>query len=91
MSDILSITVRIMPSAEEFAVELPRFSTGREIREELLNANVAPRSSPQGEPYVYELVIKATNLRLEESKTLSDSGVQHGDIILFIPNHLVAG
>lgn len=79
-----------MPSAEEFSVELPRFSTGREIREELLNANVAPRFSPQGEPYVYELVIKATNLRLEESKTLSDLGVQQGDMILFIPN-LVAG
>ena len=90
MSDVLTINVRIMPSAEEFTVELPRFTTGREICEELLNNNVAPRTSAQGEPYVYELVIKSTNLRLEENKTLSDLGVQSGDTVLFIPN-LVAG
>lgn len=90
MSDVLTINVRIMPSSQEFTVELPRFSTGREIREELLNEGVAPRVSPQGEPYVYELVVKSNNLRLEENKTLSDLGVQNGDTVLFIPN-LVAG
>lgn len=90
MSDILNIVVRVMPSGDELDVELPRFSTGREITEELLTAGVAPRKDPEGNAYAYELVSKATNVRIEDSKTLHDLGIREDDTILFIPN-LVAG
>ena len=90
MSDIINIIVRIMPSGDELDVELPRYSTGKEIIEELLSASVAPRIDPNGNPYAYDLVSKASNVRIEDSKTLDDLRIKEGDTILFIP-HLVAG
>lgn len=79
-----------MPGGEELDVELPDLTTGKEIKEELLQAGIAPRNSPDGEAYVYELVNKKQNLRIHDDKTLVDLAVNNGDMLLFIPN-LVAG
>ena len=60
MNDVLNIVIRLMPSGDELDVELPKFSTGREITEELLSQDVAPRADPEGNPYIYELISKYT-------------------------------
>jgi len=90
MSDFLSIVIRVHPSGEEFDVELPRFSSGKEITAELLNANIAPSRDQEGNPYVYDLVHKQSNVHLDDNKTLHDLGIRNGDTILFIPS-LIAG
>lgn len=90
MSDYLKIIVRVMPGGEQVDVELPRFSTGKEILEGLLNEKVAPRQTPQGEPLFYELISKTSNVRIEDHKTLHDLGIRDGETILLIPD-LVAG
>ena len=86
----LSVIVRVMPGGEELDVNLPRYSTGKQITDELLKANVAPTTDPDGNPYVYDLVTKRENIRIETDKTLHDLGITDGETILFIPQ-LVAG
>jgi len=79
-----------MPSGDELDVELPVFSTGRDITEELLSANVAPRTDPEGNPYIYEIISKASSVKIDEDKTLYDVGIREGETLYFVPK-LVAG
>ena len=74
-----------MPSGDQVDVELSRFSTGKEILEGLLNEKVAPWQTPQGDPISYELISRASNVRIEENKTLNDLGILNGETILLIP------
>ncbi|MBN8682933.1 MAG: hypothetical protein J0L99_09770 [Chitinophagales bacterium] len=90
MSDIINITIRVMPKGDELEVELPVFSTGKDIIEELLGASVAPRTDNEGQPYIYELISKSSNLKIGENKTLFDLGIRDGEAIYFVPK-LVAG
>jgi len=90
MSDVINIVIRLMPSGDELDVELPVFSTGRDITEELLSASVAPRTDPEGNPYIYEIISKASNVKIEEDKTLYDVGIREGETLYFVPK-LVAG
>lgn len=90
MSDTLNIVIRLMPSGDELDVELSRYSTGRDIANELLDADVAPRTDPEGNPYVYELISKARNVKIEDDKCLDDLGIAGGDTLYFVPK-LVAG
>lgn len=90
MPNNLNIVIRIMPNGDELDVELPVYSTGKEVVEELLAANVAPRVDGNGNPYIYELISKVNSVKVEEHKTLYDIGVRDGEIILLIPK-LVAG
>ncbi len=90
MTDSINIIIRVMPNGDELDVELPVLSTGKEIVEELLGANVAPRADGNGNPYIYELISKASNVKVEDHKTLYDIGIRDGEIIYFVPK-LVAG
>ena len=90
MNDVLNIVIRLMPSGDELDVELPVFSTGREITEELLSQSIAPRTDPEGNPYVYELISKSSNVKIDEQKTLDDVGIKDGETLYFVPK-LVAG
>ena len=90
MSDTLSIIVRVMPKGEEHEVDLPRFTTGREIREALLGEGVAPRVDHEGNHFTYKLVTKQSHVTLDDGKSLHDLGIKDGETILFIPD-LVAG
>lgn len=88
--DVINIIVRVMPKGDELEVELPLFSTGKEIIQELIGAGAAPRTDPEGNPYVYELISKMSNAKIGEEKTLYDVGVKNGEILYLAPK-LVAG
>ncbi len=90
MSDVINITVRIMPKGDELDVELPVFSTGKQIAEELLSSNVASRNDPEGNPLFYELISKAGNVKIEDDKSLHDLGIREGETLYFVPK-MVAG
>ncbi len=90
MSEIINLVIRLMPSGDELDLELPVFSTGKEIKEELLNANVVPRADQDGNPYIYELISKAANVRIDDDKALDDVGIKDGETLFFVPK-LVAG
>lgn len=89
MSD-LNIVIRVMPNGDEFDVEVPSYSSGKDLVDGLLQKGVAPRNDPQGNPYIYELISKAKNVKISETKTLMDVGITNGDTIYFTPK-LVAG
>lgn len=89
MSD-LNIVIRVMPNGDEFDVEVPDFSTGKDLIEGLLQKQVAPRNDASGNPFVYELISKAKNVKIGETKTLLDVGITDGDTLYFTPK-LVAG
>lgn len=89
-SEVIDIVVRVMPSGDELEVELPIYSTGKEIKEELLSAEVAPRADPEGQPYVYDLIFKRKNVSIGDTKTLFDLQIQSGDTLYLAPR-LVPG
>lgn len=90
MNDELNLIVRVMPGGDELDVELSRYDRGADIIEALLGEGVAPSTDPEGNPFVYELVSKASQVKIEGDKTLHDLQIREGDTLLFIPN-LVAG
>ncbi|MBK8706647.1 MAG: hypothetical protein IPN33_25760 [Saprospiraceae bacterium] len=89
-NDLLNLVIRLQPSGQELDVELSKYTTGKEIVEELLRENLAPRSSAEGEPFIYELSSKTRGVTVEENKCLMDVGIVDGDTLFFVPK-LVAG
>ncbi|MGK0366475.1 MAG: hypothetical protein ACI85O_003548 [Saprospiraceae bacterium] len=85
MSDVINIVVRIMPGGDELEVELPIYSTGKEIKEELLDAKVAPRTDPEGVAYVYDLIFKRKGAKITDEKTLYDLQIEAGDTLFLAP------
>lgn len=91
MADVIKVIVRLLPSGDELDVELPLYSTGKEIVDELLNAGLGvERNDPQGNPYMYKLVLKDTGMEIVPEKTLYDLNVREGQTLLLTPK-LVAG
>ncbi len=90
MKDLINITVRIMPSGDEYDVELSVFSTGKEIVEELISSDLVLRNDPEGNPFAYELKSKARGIKIEDHKTLNDLGIRDGET-LFFAGKMVAG
>jgi len=86
----ITITIRILPKGEELDVDLDVTTTGKEIISELIAAGYTPKNDPEGNPYVYELISKINNVKINEDKTLLDSGIQDGTIVYVTPK-LVAG
>ena len=79
-----------MPKGDELEVERPLYSTGKEIIEELINAEVVPKYDASGTPHVYELISKIKYTKIGEDKTLYDVGVKDGETLYLTPK-LVAG
>jgi len=88
-TDFLNLVIRLQPNNEELDVELSKYTTGKEIIEELLREKIAPRSNAEGEPYIYDLTSKR-GVTVEENKCLMDLGIVDGDTLFLIPK-LVAG
>ena len=89
-TQVISVIIRLMPSGDELDVELPLYSTGREIIEELKNGNLVPPNDPQGNPYTYKLVSKESGMEVVPEKSLFNLGVQDGNTLLLMPT-IVAG
>lgn len=87
--DLITVEVRIQPGGEAMDVELPPFSTGKEIIDMFLEGEFIPEKDDQGNPYAYELVTKK-NVRVEEWSTLHECGVENGGLLYIAPK-LVAG
>ncbi|MCB9349884.1 MAG: hypothetical protein H6573_20580 [Lewinellaceae bacterium] len=87
---MIFITVRIMPSGDEFDVEIPDSLTGREIIEELLLNNLMPQHDPQGNLFIYEILIMETGVPLKEGVALAEAGIDDGFTLFVVPK-LTAG
>ena len=85
MTDVINIAIRVMPKGDELEVELPVFSTGKDIIEELLNTKVVPLNDGEGNLYLYELIAKASSIKIGESKTLYDLGIREGETLYLVP------
>ena len=83
--EILDLIVRVQPGGEEFDVELPAYSTGKEIIDELLDAELAPRLDPENQPYIYELISKQLGTKIGDNKTLHSLNVKSGDTLIISP------
>ena len=90
MSDVINITIRTLPKGDEVDVQLSVFSTGREIIDRLLEADIIARHDPEGNPLILELISKTSNLKIEDDKTLDDLGIREGDTLHILGKH-VAG
>jgi len=82
--ETLDLIIRIQPEGQEFDIELPAYTTGKEIVEELLDEGLAPRHDPERQPYVYDLISKKEG-KIGEDKTLHDMGIRAGDTLYLSP------
>ncbi len=87
-----SVVVRILPQGEEVELELPAASTGKTIKDSLLDhpeLNI-PKTDPEGNRYHFKLISKSAGKEISDDKTLYECGVNNGDTLLMTPT-LVAG
>lgn len=87
---VIEVTVRVMPGGDEVTVELDIYTSGKEIKQELMSQDVAPSRDSQGNPIVYELISKSSNQKIDDNKTLHDVGIRNGETLFMVPD-LVAG
>jgi len=90
MEDSINLIIRVMPANEEHDVELSRYTTGKEILNALIDNDIIKSSSADGDPYIYRIVTKGTNVQLTDEKALEDVHVKDGDTLIITPE-LVAG
>lgn len=90
MSEILMVTLQIMPSNERRPMELPSQATGGEIINAIMNQNVVPRTDNKGNPQSYTLRHEGSRLEIGDTQRLYELRVNNGDILTLTPK-LIAG
>jgi len=87
-----SVIVRILPRGEEVDMELPATSTGKVIKESLLDHEELhiPKYDEEGSQYSYKLVSKGSGKEISDAVTLYEAGVKDGDTLLLMPT-IIAG
>lgn len=88
--EAIELTVRVQPSGDEVTIELDAYTSGKEIKKELIAADVAPATDNSGNPIAYKLISKTSNQVIDDHKTLDDVGVVPGETLFMVPD-LVAG
>ncbi len=86
----IELTVRVQPSGDEVTIELDIYTSGKEIKNELIAQDIAPSSDSQGNRIVYKLFSKSTNKVDDDHKTLDDMEIREGETLFMVPD-LVAG
>ena len=86
----IEVTVRVQPSGDEVTVELEIYTSGKEIKKELITHDIAPSTDNKGNPIVYQLISKSSNQVIDDHKTLDDLGIKSGETLFMVPD-LVAG
>ncbi|MCB0631642.1 MAG: hypothetical protein R2824_36200 [Saprospiraceae bacterium] len=86
----IELTVRVQPSGDEVTIELDVYTSGKEIKKELVAQDIAPSTDNQGNPIVYKLISKSSNKVIDDHKTLDDMEIQEGETLFMVPD-LVAG
>ncbi len=87
-----SVIVRILPKGEEVDMELPATSTGKVIKESLLDHPDLdiPKVDDEGNLYSYKLVSKGSGKEIKDALTLYEAGVKSDDTLLLMPT-IIAG
>ncbi len=86
----IELTVRVQPSGDEVTIELEVYTSGKDIKKELIAEGIAPSTDSQGNPIVYKLISKSSNQVIDDHKTLDDIGIRAGETLFMVPD-LVAG
>ena len=87
---LIELTVRVQPVGDEVAIELDEYTSGKEIKRELVAQDIAPPTDNQGNAIIYQLISKSTNQVIDDHKTLDDMGIRQGETLFMVPD-MVAG
>ncbi len=79
---IISIVIRIMPSGMEFDIDLPLYTTGKQLLDELMALDEVERVGQNGQPYSYRLISKGTGQEIDLGKSLYNIGIKEGDTVI---------
>ncbi len=89
----IEITIRLLPSGDEFEVDLPVYFSGKQIIDEFMkdaqNLDISTHDQ-EGNRLEYELIVKGKKDSIHPENTLQEAGVRDGDIIFLAPK-MVAG
>ncbi len=80
--NIINIVIRIMPSGMEFDIELPLYTRGKQLLDELMNLDEVERVGPNGQPYSYRLISKNTGQEIDPAKSLHNMSIKEGDTLI---------
>lgn len=86
----IELTVRVMPSGDEVSVELDVYTSGKDIKNELIAEGIAAPTDNSGNSIVYKLISKSSNQVIDDHKTLDDLGIRSGETLFMVPD-MVAG
>lgn len=90
MSELLKVTLQVLPSNERRQLELPSHATGEQIINAILNENVVPRTDDTGNPHSYKLMLADSSWEIGNAQKLYELKVNNGDTLLLVPK-LIAG
>jgi hypothetical protein len=90
MNEMIKIVIRVLPGGDEYDVEVPQESTGQEVIDEMISAQLAPRADERGNPFTYELFDKDLNREIRPGSSLKGLQVRSGHTLMLTPK-LVAG
>lgn len=76
----ITVIIRVMPEGNEFDADVPLTSTGTEIIESILEADVVPTLGSDGRPIEYELISIRTD-RTIANETLQFYAVTNGEVL----------
>lgn len=88
--NLIELTVRVQPSGDEVSIEIDLYTSGKEIKKELIDNDIAPSRDSQGNPISYKLISKSSNQVIDDNKTLDDLSIVSGETLFMVPD-LVAG
>lgn len=79
----INVTIRISMSQEEVDITLPVTATASQIINKLIGAGLGiSKVDESGDPYVYDLIHKASASRIGEDQMLEETKVRDGDILI---------
>lgn len=82
----IELTVRVQPTGDEVTIELDEYTSGKEIKKELVAQDIAPSIDNEGNAILYQLISKTSNQVIDDHKTLDDLGIRQGETLFMVPD-----
>lgn len=86
----IEIIVRVLPSGDQVTLSLELYTSGKDIKNVLIEQDIAPSLDSENKRIIYKLISKTTTQEIGDQETLDDVGIKAGEELLMVPD-MVAG
>ncbi len=88
--DNIEIIVRVLPSGDQVTLALDQYTSGKDIKQVLIDQDIAPSLDSESKRIIYKLISKTSTQEIGDQETLDDAKIKAGEELLMVPD-MVAG